>query len=303
MKRVGAFLIHQANKVLEDKQYAILIAVMLSVLPFASWLSVSTVALITLRRGKMAGLEVLLPALVIHLVPLMMMLPVDSALLNTCLTYLPCYLAAVVLRRTSSWQWVSGVFLVQALIGSGLIQVFAPELIINQYNQFKGFLSQYQEYQQLLTDSNLGVNSSQIAQLFFSIQELSIIVSASISLVFARSIQAKLFVPLGLKKELTTFRSGKIALSGALLLALGVYLQNSVAINLLPLLLVYFLLSGFNLVYSLLARKQQIRVATLCILLVIMKPVLVLSAFIILGSLDSLFNFRLFLPKRLKESI
>lgn len=303
MKRVGEFLINQASKVLENKQYAIMLAVLLSVLPFASWLSVSLVALITMRRGKLAGFEVLLPALVMHSVPLMLMLPVDSALINTCLTYLPCYFAALILRKTGNWQWVSGVFLVQALVGSLLIQAFAPEIIMDQFNQFKTLLSQYQEYQQLVANSNSGMSTFLMAQLFFSIQVLSIIVSACISLLFARSIQARLYVPGGFTRELLAFRSGKIALLPLLLVAVAAYYQNPVAINLLPLVLVYFLLSGFNLVYFLLARKRQIRVATLLVLLVLIKPSFVLSAYIVLGSLDSVFNFRVFLPQKLKESI
>ena len=45
----------------------------------------------------------------------------------------------------------------------------------------------------------------------FGIQILSIIVSAMISLMFARSMQAKLFIPDGFRNELMAFRSGRFS--------------------------------------------------------------------------------------------
>ena len=45
-----------------------------------------------------------------------------------------------------------------------------------------------------------GISTLILAQLFFGIQILSVIVSAMISLMFARSIQSKLFIPGGFKR-------------------------------------------------------------------------------------------------------
>jgi len=260
MMRAGDFIIKHSKLLLENKQHAILYAVVLSILPFASWLSVALVSLVTLRRGGKAGFEVMLPALVVHSVPLMMLVPLESALINTLVSYLPCYMAAICLRKTVSWQTVSGVFFIQALIGFLLIHFIAPDFIANQFSQFKNILVQYQEYQHLLDSNTDGISSLILAQLFFGIQILSVIVSAMISLMFARTIQAKLFIPGGFKEEVLGFRSGKISFLILIAVSIASYYEIPLAINLLPLVLSYFLVSGFSLAYFILARKREVRV-------------------------------------------
>ncbi len=302
MIRAGDFIIKHSKTLLENKQHAILYAVILSIVPFASWLSVALVILVTLRKGAKSGFEVMLPALVVHSVPLMMFLPLESALMNTLIAYLPCYIAALCLRKTMSWQIVFGVFLIQAFIGFLSIQLLAPDFIVSQFNQFKSVLTEYQEYQHLIESNTDGLSSFILAQLFFGVQILSVIVSAIISLMFARSIQSKLFMPGGFRDELLGFRSGRLSFLVLLGVSIGSYYEISYAINLLPLVLSYFLISGFSLAHYILARKNQVRVVILLLLLVLFKPSFVLLAYIVFGSLDSLFNFRLYLPTRVRES-
>lgn len=303
MMRAGQFIIKQSKVLLENKQQALLFAVIFSILPLAAWLSVSLVALVTLRRGSRAGFEVLLPALIMHSVPLMMMVSLGSALINTLVAYIPCYVAAIYLRNTSNWHVVSIVFLLQALCVFIPMQVFAPDFTVNQLTHFKQLLSHYPEYAQSLSASTQDISSFLLAQLFLGFQVLSVVFSALLSLLFARSIQAKLFVPGGLKAELTNFRSGRPGFFILMAVSLGSYYEIACAINVLPLILVYFFLSGLNLIYFLVMNKWSRRVLLLLILLSILQPILVFCAFFILGSLDSLFNFRLYLPPRARESI
>jgi hypothetical protein len=302
MMRTGNFILRQSKNLLENKQQAIMFAVLFALLPFASWLSVALVLLVTLRRGAKAGFEVMLPALVIHSVPLMMLVSVESALINTLIIYVPCYLAALVLRSTTSWQTVFGVFFLQALIGFLVIHLCAPDFILDQFNQFKNLLGQFQEYKQLLDAGTDGINTFVLAQLFFGIQILSVVVSALISLIFARSIQAKLFVPGGFSSELLAFRSGRFSFLILMAVSIASYFEISYAINVLPLVLSYFLVSGFALAFYALARKRQLRIMTLLVLLIFLKPFFVLFVYVLLGALDSLFNFRLYLPVRVRES-
>jgi hypothetical protein len=302
MMRAGNFIIKHSKLLLENKQQAILYAVILSIIPFASWLSVALVTLITLRKGAKPGFEVLLPALVVHSVPLMMLVSLESAFVNTLVAYIPCYIAAICLRKTMSWQMVCGVFLAQALIGFLSIQLLAPDFVVDQFNQFKSILAQYQEYQHLVDSSTDGINSFILAQLFFGIQILSVIISAMISISFARSIQSKLFIPGAFRDELLGFRSGRLSFLVLMGVSVASYYEIPFAINLLPAVLCYFLISGFSLAYFILARKRQVRVAILLFLLILFKPSFVLLAYIVFGSLDSLFNFRLYLPARVRES-
>jgi hypothetical protein len=300
MMRTGDFITRQCKVLLERKQQAIIYAMVFSILPFASWLSVALVCLITLRKGARAGFEVLLPALVIHSVPLMMLVPLSSALVNTVMAYIPCYLAALALRKTGKWQTVFGVFLAQAFVGCLILQLLVPDFIVMQFNQFKSVLAQYQE---LLDTGMSSINSQSLAQLFFGIQLLSVIVSATISLMFSRSMQAKLFLPDGFRNELLAFRSGKLALLTLIGVSLGTYYELPLAINVLPIVLSYFLVSGFGLAYFIFSYKSQFKVFILLFLLILLKPTFVLFAYIVFGTLDSLFNFRTYLPERVRESI
>lgn len=300
MMRTGDFISRQCKVLLENKQLAIIYAVVFSILPFASWLSVALVSLITLRKGGRSGLDVLLPALVIHSVPLMMLIPISGALINSLIAYLPCYFAALILRTTERWQVVFGVFLIQALLGCVFLQLYAPEFIVMQFNQLKVVLMQYQGLVEAGMD---GISSSSLAQLFFGIQILSAIVSATISLMFARSTQARLFLPGGFKNELSTFRSGRFSLLVLLCVSVGTYYEIPLAINILPIMLSYFLASGFGLAYFIFARKSQVKVFLLLLLLILLKPTFALFAYIVFGSLDSIFNFRSYLPKRVSDSI
>lgn len=302
MMRAGDFIIKQSKALLENKQQAILFAVLFSILPFASWLSVALVSLVTLRRGAKAGFEVMLPALVVHSVPLMMLVPLDSVLINTLVAYIPCYLGAITLRKTASWQLTLGMFLLLSMTGFLLIQVLAPDFVIEQFNQFKKLITQLQEYKQIVDDSIEGLSVFILAQLFFGFQILSVLVSATVSLMCARSMQARLFMPGGFSRELQEFRSGKLAFLVLVGVSTGFYFEIPFAINLLPIILAYFLTSGFSLAVYTLARRKQIKVVILLLLLILLKPVFMLLAYVVFGVLDSLFNFRLYLPTRVRES-
>ena len=296
----GDVITKQCTMLINSKKHAILYAIIFSILPFTSWLSVALFSFVTLRRGPRQGFDVMLPAFLAHTVPLMMLIPLSSTLINTLIAYLPCYFATLVLRRTEKWQMVFGVYLAQVFLGCLLIQLLTPEFIVEQFDQVKSLLMHYQE----LVDAGIGsITSVDLAQFFFGIQMLSAIISSIISLMFARSIQSKLFVPGGFQQELSTFRSGRLSLIILIGACLGTYYEMPLAINIIPIILAYFLVSGFALAYFILSRKRQFMVFVLLVLLIVLKPTFALFAYIVIGSLDSLFNLRSYLPERVRESI
>jgi hypothetical protein len=297
MNRVGEFVLKQSKSILENKQHALFYAILFAVLPFASWLSVSVMALITLRKGAKSGLDILLPASIIHSVPLMMLIPVDSALVNTAIEYIPCYLAALSLRKASNWQAVCFVLLAQALIAFLLLGVIAPHFAEEQFIHFKKMVSHYEEYQQLFDRIMSDISSDNLAQLFLGVQILSVTISTLTSLIFARGIQAKLVKPGGLQEELLEFRGNRISLIVLLALSVASYYEMPWALNLLPIALAYFFAAGLGLINFVLSRKWQLKVVILLVLLILFKPIL-MFVYVIFGTLDSLFNFRLYLPAR-----
>lgn len=287
---------------LENRQQAIMYAAIFAIVPFASWLSVALVCLITLRKGAKAGLDVLLPAMVVHAVPFMMWLPLTSVIINTVAAYLPCYVAAIVLRRTCSWQMVVSVFVLFSAVTFLLMEQLAPDIVIEQFNQFKSALSQYHEYKDVFIYATDGFNGATLAYLYFGIQISTIVISAIVSLMFARSIQARLFMPDGFKLELAGFRANQLSLLLFLAVIMACYYEMPLGIFLIPFALIYFFAAGFNLAYFIFARKWQFNVFALLLLIILLKPTIVLLAYIIFGTLDSLINLRLYLPNKVRES-
>lgn len=308
MMHAGNFFTRYSKILLERKQQAFWCAVIFSVIPFASWLSVALVVLVTLRKGARQGFEIMLPALLTHLLPLMVLLPLKSALINALLAYLPCYLAALSLRHTGRWSAVFSSFFIQALLGFLSIQLLAPDFVMDQFYHFKKLMIEYPEYQHFIEASSydLLANSGFLAQLFFGVQILGLVITGLISLLFARSIQSKLFMPGGFRSELLAFRSGRLSFLILLGVSIASYYEILLAINLLPLVLCNFLISGFSLGFHLVhfirGRKNQVKVLVLFFVCLVLKPYLILLTYIIFGSLDSLFNFRLYLPVRAKKS-
>ncbi len=293
--RPGNFITRQSEVILENKQYAILCAALLSVLPFATWLSVAVVALVTLRKGAKVGFEILLPACIIHSVPLMMLVPVTSALINALVAYVPCYLAAISLRQTVNWQMVFATFLAQALVAFLLINLLIPDFVMDQLLQLKKIIGQYDEYQQLIGVALQQLSPDVLAHLFFGFQILSVIISSMISMMFARSLQARLFMPGGFANELMEFKANKLScfiLATTVTLA---YIKIPVALNIIPLVLAYFLLAGLCLTYYILMQKRQRKLGLLLCLLTVFKPMFMLLTCMAVGVLDGLFNFRLYL--------
>ncbi|MBN9231403.1 MAG: hypothetical protein BGO90_05840 [Legionella sp. 40-6] len=288
------------KKILDNRQLAIAYAIVFAILPFTSWLSVALVALITLRKGGRSGFDVLVPALVIHSAPLMILVPWSTALIHASIAYLPVYFAAFLLRRSEKWQIVFGAWFMTAAGICVYVQYFYPDFITLQYQHIHSLLVQYQE---LMNNSVDGLSVPVLAQLFFGLQILSVVISSSLSLFCARAIQARLFVPGGFKYEVLTFRSGKFGVLMLFTTSLGAYYQIPLAINLLPMVLCYLFASGFGLVFFVLSRKSQFRILLLMVLLILLRPTFVIFAYIIMGTLDSFINFRAYLPERVGETI
>ena len=100
-----------------------------------------------------------------------------------------------------------------------------------------------------------------------------------------------------------TFRGDKVAL----LLLVGAFIaanqHNTIAISLLPVLMFYFLLAGLSLSFNVLAKHRPVSSMVLLIASLLILPFIMLPVYVIFGSLDSLFNFRLYLPSDAGKTI
>lgn len=299
MQRVREGLFQrQARRVLEHDRYAFASAMILSVLPYMGWLALALMALVTLRKGWRAAGILILPIMVGHVLLALKSMSFSAAVYGASLNVMPCYLAAVVLGITASWRAVSTVLFGLVIVGSLFFQVVLPDFILSQYEHLQTLMRSVVSGQQMnvLDFWELHEISPRVlANYLLGVQAASLAFSAIVPLLFARSIQSQLFYPGGFRQELLHFRGDKISLAVCVLLCAAAYLDLFLAINGLPLVLFYFILAGLSLAACFLSRIRPLGVLVLLLVPTVLLPWVMLPLYVLLGLLDGLFNFRLYL--------
>ncbi len=287
---------NQALRVLDNDRYALILVVVLMLLPYAAWASMTILSLVTLRKGWKQGGLLLIPALTAHILVSLMSTVLAVALIDACARVLPCYVATCVLRSTSSWKAIAFVFFVFIVLGAFSLHLFAPELIDAQYVYLQAVLKE--------TDSGriaLGLWEEQkIRSFVFSnyllgFQAVCFFGTILSPVMFARSLQSQLYYPGGFQQEMLNFRGDKQSVIVLVLLCLAAYQEHLLAMNSLPLILFYFILAGLSFSAHVLIKMKPLRVFVLLMVPFILFPLLVMPLYVLLGALDSLFNFRLYL--------
>ncbi|KTD20270.1 membrane protein [Legionella lansingensis] len=294
MARVGELLRKQGHFLLENETYAFLYIAMLALIPFASWLSAAIIALITLRKGWVSGFKGVVVGIVSLLVPSLMTLLSTAGIFNALMTFLPCFVMACVLRTTASWRVTAGLMVLLSLLGIALIHGLIPELISEQYRFIMAVLKELEREGTIsgLLNNQEAFNPIIIANYVIGIQAVSILLSATASLMLARGVQARLFYPGGYRQEMLTFRASSWGVLLLLITAIGTYYESPLAISSLPILVVYYLCAGMSLGFNILTKGKGIGTFFLLLLPLVLLPFITLPIYVILGALDSLFNFR-----------
>ena len=295
----------QGYVLLENSRHAMLHAVALSLLPYTAWISVTIIALITLRKGWQQGFVILAPVILANFALSLVSTTVVIALVNALLVFVPCYLAACVLRTTTSWRAVSGLFFLQVLVAVLLLQTFMPDYIMAQYLYLQTVFREVQTDSTLLAFINdkTGLNQMILANYLLGLQAVGVVFSAALSLMLARSVQSQLFYPGGFKSEMLRFRGDKVSLLLMAILLFAASQHSMLAISLVPMLVFYFLLAGLSLSFNIFA-KQKLRYSiVLLVATLFLLPFVMLPVYVIFGSLDSLFNFRLYLPAEAVKTV
>lgn len=303
----GGFLVNQCKVLLGNRLYALVAVALLTSLPLTAWLAAALIALLTLRKGEEAGLQGLVVAVTINTLQLLKFVLTPVALFGSLVNFVPCLIAASVLRYTSSWRYALGSLFFLAVVAVGIVHAFFPELIQGQFLQIKALLSQHQdidhvsELLSLIEDKS--VDQTLLAHFLFSAQLVTIMGTSILSLMVARHFQARCFNPGGFKKEMLEFRSGKMALFLLMSLGIASYYTMWPAVELLPFVLMYFLAAGFSLACYMLTGKRSKGFLILLFLSLLIKPMVIFPIYIIFGSLDSLFNFRVYFLAKARQSV
>jgi hypothetical protein len=299
MVREG-LLQRQARRVLENEKYALLAAMLLAALPYMGWLALALVALVTLRKGVPAGGKLLIPVMLVHVLLSMISAPVFVAILGACLNVVPCYLAACVLRLTSSWRAVAGLLLGLVVLGVALVQGFTPDFIGEQYAHLEAALQALASSQVNILDfwASRGASSLVLAHYLLGVQAASLAFSAMVPLFFARSIQSQLFYSGGFREEMLTFRGDKTSLMVLVSLIALAYSEQFLAIDALPLVLFYFILAGLSLAAHVFSHRRPLLMFVLLVVPMVLLSWVMLPLYVALGAFDSLFNFRVYLSSK-----
>ncbi len=297
MNRLSGFFRKQGQLMLDQPRYALTHAVVLAVLPYTAWLSVALIALITLRKGDAAGKKILVPALFAHFAISLISLSPTVATLNTLLTFVPCYLAACLLRSTASWRAVSACFFVLLVLSVLIVQYMAPNFIMAQFLFIKSVLHEAQADNAFLEliNSKAGLSSEFLANYLFGVQAAGVGLSALLSLMLARSVQSQLYYPGGFRAEMLSFRGNRIGFLLLVILLFTAWQGNILAMNILPTLILYFLLAGLSLALTILGQRNSLGLFLLLVVPLMFIPFIMVPIYLIIGTLDSLLNFRSYL--------
>ncbi|MCR9192542.1 MAG: hypothetical protein NXI01_07760 [Gammaproteobacteria bacterium] len=285
----------QVELILSSRQHAFLYALVFALLPYTSWLAMVVVALVTLRKGEHEGGRLVLGVMVAHtLVSLVSQAPL-VAIANTSIFFVPGFIAACTLRVTSAWLAVAAALFLQVLIGAVVIQLLIPEWIGAQYAVILSILKASQPDQVMskwLSDP-ARLPDMVMANYAFGVQLMTAVLSILLSLMMARALQAKVCNPGGFAQEMLTFRGNRFSFLLMLVLLVGAWQWNSVAMNVLPVLALFYLMAGLSLCASLLINKVSRFLLVILLLPLILLPFVMAPLYVFLGMLDSVFNIRL----------
>ena len=297
MMNVNGLISQQGKKLLDNNRHAMLYAVILALIPYTTWVSLAIIALVTLKKGWRDGAMLLMPVMTAFLACSVAVAPIKLGIINTLLAFIPCYIAACVLGMTASWRTVAGVFFLLMLTCAILFQVFMPEFISAQYHYLTAAMSELNPDVLPKALANFrGSNPLVLANYLFGLQLASLVLSAALPLTLARSVQSQLYYPGGYRQEMHALRGNKLGLLMLVLMIAAASQGKFIAMNILPLLIMYFLFAGLSVCFYALAGKKIRGASLILVLPLILAPFIMLPVYVILGSLDSLFNLRFYLP-------
>lgn len=291
LKNLGLYLTKKRVNVLW-------IALVLTLLPFVGiptgWISMILVGLITLRNGPKEGFLVLLwialPAVALSVWGYYNLLV--SAILFRGLVI---WGLALVLRRTASWSVV-----LQCVVLLGVFVIVYAHLTIpdlsGQWAQQLTVL--WKELGQSLhwdpTSTQAKTLVQLVSQLATGIFVVALLGFDLLLILIARGWQALVYNPKGLSRELCEIRVSIGASILLLVCLIGAILGSALSRDLMPVMMLPFVLAGLSVLHVKLAFKKEIKVPLLIgmylIFFLFMPYMAMLLAFV--GLVDSWFDFR-----------
>jgi hypothetical protein len=281
--------------IIRSRQYASGLALVVAFFSFfdlpIGWLSTVIIALITLQNGPVEGLMVtawaILPAVA------MLWLGQYTLFLNILiLHYLIVWVFAVVLRKHT---WVN-VLQLSALLGMTaiiLIHYFIPEVQSWLVNQITSAVKDKTITIFSYKLANIDVWMKYIGSFAVGLMALMINLANLMTLFLARWWQSNIVSVISIQKECYTIRMHYVVSLSLVILAMGLYVDSILFLNVFILALVPFIFSGLSLLHMFAATKKNgsIIMVIFYLLFLFLSPYIALLL-TFMGWLDSFFNFR-----------
>ncbi len=284
-----------ANYVMRGRQEAIFAAVLTAILPFFSWVSVVVVALVTLRRGLKDGFSVMLWAML----PVIIFGAYQGGLRWTIQTLTYSYLLSVFLawvwRVTLRFEWVVHAVILVSVCFVLLLSFLFPESLTDGVVMMETWLQQSLEG---VSVAEIRGYLQRLVVFLPGIIALVIVLSSLLNVVIARAMQANLYHPGGLTKELKAYRASlsyfiaslaAFALSFVWPLAHSFYVVFSLPLALSGLSIMHWFAKHFD--------KRKILLLSISYVLILSFMPYSFLPLLVLGSVDIFINFRKFSPE------
>lgn len=299
MRKRDGFILQQMRRLLDNERYALIAVILLILIPYTSWIGMTVLSLVTLRKGiKQAGLLVI-PAMTAHTLVALTSTVWTVACIDALIQVVPCFLASCVLRATNSWKAVASFFFCLLMITAMVIHLTLPKLIDAQWMYLESTLRNLDSGATLLQAWQAhSVSTTVAANYLFGVQGVCLIFALVTPIWFARSLQAQLFYPGGFRQEVLNFRGDKYGLMVFFVLSFAAYSGHALAMNGLPMIIVYFVLAGLSFGSFVFSKMKPFKAMLLLTLPVVLMPMVMIPAYVLMGCLDSLVNCRLFLAAR-----
>ncbi|MCL6415649.1 hypothetical protein MIB92_08300 [Aestuariirhabdus sp. Z084] len=278
-----------AELIMKGRLQACAIALVAAAVPLFFWLSSAVIALVVLRRGWNAGLEVLIAALI----------PAGYWALQgnpaALLAISAGAVLAAVLRATVSWRQTLLLALVVGAVQALMVQSLMPDSIAELSKQ---------AHEIVATQLTAGGDSAALDDLLDRLQMLlpfvmvgviawAYLLFAVASVVLARYWQALLYNPGGFQEEFYQLRiPGLWALVLAAVILAGAQLSPLLA-TMIPIASVPLFVAGLALLHGQLVMRKMSRIWIYALyLLLLVATQIIYPLIVLMALLDSLFDFR-----------
>ena len=283
------------HEMMRSRRQIWLTALLFSVVPFFSWVSVVIMALVTLHKGIKEGLW-LLCLISGPIISLGGSAQLPLSLYEVLTENGLVLLLAVVLRSSGSWMRVLQIGAVLGMLGVFLVHSLHPDI----HQWWVSFFDQQKEYftyfsqQANATDVQTALVHKRLMALTYVATGLQIAILLSSSLghvLLARWMQAKLYNPGGLRQELQGLRVDKVFPLLVIACALAAKLEVYSVLDALPVLLLPCLLVGLALLHELWLQANKVRTIVFYIAFVVFFQYMG-AVVVMIALMDSYIDFR-----------